>query len=40
MRKLNLHSVAELVLYAVKNHIVQVASPPPDLPAPQERLKT
>ena len=28
MRKLNLHSVAELVLYAVKNHMVQVASPP------------
>ena len=36
MRKLNLHSVAEVVLYAVKKHIVQVASPPPDLAAPQK----
>lgn len=29
MRKLNLHSVSELVLYAVKNNMVQVAIPPP-----------
>jgi len=29
MRKLRLHSVGELVTYAVKNHIVQVATPPP-----------
>src|SRR6266478_2378827 len=28
MRKLNLHSVSELVLYAVKNQMVQVATPP------------
>lgn len=33
MRKLNLHSVSELVLYAVKNNMVQVAVPPPSLPA-------
>jgi DNA-binding NarL/FixJ family response regulator len=32
MRKLKLHSVSELVLYAVKNNMVQVAMPP--LPAP------
>jgi DNA-binding NarL/FixJ family response regulator len=31
MRKLSLHSVAEVVLYAVKNHMAQVASPPSDL---------
>lgn len=29
MRKLNLHSVSELVLYAVKNNVVQVVIPPP-----------
>jgi DNA-binding NarL/FixJ family response regulator len=29
MRKLDLHSVGELVIYAIKNHIVQVATPPP-----------
>lgn len=40
MRKLNLHSVAEVVLYAVKNHMVQVASPPSDLAAPQKPFKT
>ena len=28
MHKLNIHSVSELVLYAVKNHIVQVVAPP------------
>ena len=28
MRKLNLHSVSGLVLYAVRNNMVQVASPP------------
>ncbi|HZQ23881.1 MAG TPA: response regulator transcription factor [Terriglobales bacterium] len=28
MRKLNLHSVSELVLYAVRNNIVQVVQPP------------
>jgi len=39
MRKLNLHSVAEVVLYAVKNHMVQVASPP-DLAASQKLSKT
>jgi DNA-binding NarL/FixJ family response regulator len=33
MRKLKLHSVSELVLYAVKNQMVQVAIPPPGLPA-------
>jgi two-component system response regulator NreC len=27
MRKLNLHSVSELVLYAVRNNIVQVVQP-------------
>jgi len=32
MRKLKLHSVSELVLYAVKNQMVQVATPP-SLPA-------
>ena len=40
MRKLNLHSVAEVVLYAVKNHMVQVASPTPDLAAPRKPSKT
>jgi DNA-binding NarL/FixJ family response regulator len=29
MRKLKLHSVSELVLYAIKNQMVQVAIPPP-----------
>jgi len=33
MRKLNLHSVSELVLYAVKNNMVQVVIPPPGQPA-------
>jgi DNA-binding NarL/FixJ family response regulator len=28
MRKLNLHSISELVLYAVRNNIVQVVQPP------------
>jgi len=28
MRKLNLHSVSGLVLYAVRNHMVQVAAAP------------
>jgi DNA-binding NarL/FixJ family response regulator len=32
MRKLNLHSVSELVLYAVRNNMVQVAIPPPATP--------
>lgn len=30
MRKLNLHSISELVLYAVRNNIVQVVQPPPE----------
>ena len=30
MRKLNLHSVSELVLYAVRNNLVQVVPPPFD----------
>lgn len=34
MRKLNLHSVSELVLYAVKNNMVQVVIPLPGQPAP------
>jgi len=29
MRKLNLHSVSELVLYAVRNNMVQVTISPP-----------
>jgi DNA-binding NarL/FixJ family response regulator len=29
MRKLDIHSVGELVLYAVRNNIVQVVQPPP-----------
>jgi DNA-binding NarL/FixJ family response regulator len=33
MRKLNLHSVSGLVLYAVRNNMVQVAIPPLDVPA-------
>ena len=36
MRKLKLHSVSELVLYAVKNNMVQVAVPPPSPPASQK----
>jgi two-component system response regulator NreC len=28
MRKLDVHSVSQLVLYAVRKNIVQVASPP------------
>ena len=34
MRKLDIHSVSELVLYAVRNNIVQV--PQPVIPSPQE----
>ena len=34
MRKLNFHSVGELVLYAVKNKIVQVAIFPDSFPPP------
>jgi len=34
MRKLDIHSVSELVLYAVRNNIVQVAQPVP--PNPEE----
>lgn len=34
MRKLNLHSVSELVLYAVRNNIVQVLQP--RMPSPEE----
>jgi DNA-binding NarL/FixJ family response regulator len=33
MRKLNLHSVSGLVLYAVRNNMVQVAIPPPGVVA-------
>jgi len=33
MRKLNLHSVSGLVLYAVRNNMVQVAIPPPSVAA-------
>jgi DNA-binding CsgD family transcriptional regulator len=29
MRKLNIHSVSELVLYAVRNNIIHVAQSPP-----------
>lgn len=36
MRKLNLHSVSGLVLYAVRNNMVQVTIPPPGAPAPPE----
>jgi len=28
MRKLDVHSVSQLVLYAVRNNIVQVVAPP------------
>jgi DNA-binding NarL/FixJ family response regulator len=35
MRKLNLHSVSGLVLYAVRNNMVQVAIPPPSVVAPK-----
>ena len=31
MRKLNLHSVSALVLYAVRNNMVQVAISPPSV---------
>ena len=34
MRKLGLHSVGEVVLYAVRNHIVQVAPEAPGLNNP------
>lgn len=40
MRKLNLHSVSELVLYAVKNNMVQVAIPTPDLMVSPKARKT
>jgi DNA-binding NarL/FixJ family response regulator len=33
MRKLNIHSVSGLVLYAVRNNMVQVAIPPPSVVA-------
>jgi DNA-binding NarL/FixJ family response regulator len=33
MRKLNLHTVSGLVLYAVRNNMVQVAIPPPSVAA-------
>jgi DNA-binding NarL/FixJ family response regulator len=36
MRKLNLHSVSELVLYAVRNNMVQVTMPPPGATASPE----
>ncbi|HMJ21203.1 MAG TPA: response regulator transcription factor [Terriglobales bacterium] len=36
MRKLNLHSVSGLVLYAVRNNMVQVTIPPPGAPASPE----
>jgi DNA-binding CsgD family transcriptional regulator len=29
MRKLRVHSVSELVLYAIRNNIIQVSGPPP-----------
>lgn len=32
MRKLDVHSVSQLVLYAVRNNIVQVISPPAEVP--------
>ena len=32
MRKLDVHSVSQLVLYAVRNNIVQVVAPPSDHP--------
>jgi DNA-binding NarL/FixJ family response regulator len=36
MRKLNLHSVSGLVLYAVRNNMVQVTMPPPGATASPE----
>ena len=38
MRKLNLHSVSGLVLYAVRNNMVQVTIPPPGAPASPDAL--
>ena len=35
MRKLNLHSVSELVLYAIKNNMINVVIPPLDLSPPK-----
>ena len=34
MRKLNLHSISELVLYAVRNNMIQVAIPPSSVATP------
>jgi len=40
MRKLNLHSVSELVLYAIKNNMINVVIPPLDLSTPPKPTKT
>jgi DNA-binding NarL/FixJ family response regulator len=40
MRKLNLHSVSELVLYAIKNNMIRVVIPPLDLSTPPKPTKT
>ena len=40
MRKLNLHSVSELVLYAIKNKMLHVVIPPLDLSTPPKPSKT
>src|SRR3984893_14791583 len=39
MRKLNLHSVSELVLYAIKNNMINVVFPPLDLSTPSKPTK-
>ena len=40
MRKLNLHSVSELVLYAIKNNMIHVVVPSLDLSTPPKPTKT
>jgi hypothetical protein len=32
MRKLNFHTITELVVYAIKNHIVHIVLPPENGP--------
>jgi len=38
MRKLNLHSIRDLVVYAIKNSIIQIEMPPQQLMNPPETL--
>jgi hypothetical protein len=33
MRKLSFHSIRDLVVYAIKNNLIQIELPPPKSPA-------